>query len=701
MIGRRSMMKKLLLCVVTISVFVAFNDLAMADTDDTVTTNNVSLYSDPLGDHNPLDDLICDYDLTGTATTAAVIWYKNERPLMVLYMPFEGDVDEIAGPHAQMDYSGNNVAITISGDPIWDPSGGHDGNGAFLFNGNDYLSAGSVFPTQSSYTKTAWVYRTGTSYNNIISSETHERFNHSFKVNPDGRLSAGHNTGASMVRDPDPLPSNEWVFVAVTYDYNPETGSGLMTLYRNGTPVDETTLTGDDAIVTDGTVLIGAMQYNWEWVGAIDDVRIYDYALSDAQIAAMYNDGAYTINIINAIEITAGEQWYADVIPFSASNQGEAQRSNPAVIGDFDGDGFPNDGDNCPHTANSDQLDTDGDGLGDACDPCPNDATNDTDSDGVCQDVDNCPAVADPDQTDNDSDGLGNPCDTCPDDPANDADSDGICGNVDNCPAIANLDQTDADEDGTGDACDACPNDAANDADGDGACAGVDNCPTIANPEQVDADVDGLGDACDVCPSDAANDADGDGVCGNFEQGPAGNDTAYDGNNDGTPDSEQSNVYSLPTYDSQSYATLAAPDTVALVDVQGIANPSPDDAPENIAFEFGFFRFSINGVADGDATTVTLYLPEGSEFDTYYKFGPTPDDNTDHWYIFMYDGQTGAEINDNVITLHFIDGQRGDDDLTANGTIIDDGAPGSLLLFSSSGGGGGDGGGCFISQSHP
>ena len=36
---------------------------------------------------------------------------------------------------------------------------------------------------------------------------------------------------------------------------------------------------------------------------------------------------------------------------------------------DSDGDGIPDDEDNCPDVANPDQLDTDGDGIGDACEP--------------------------------------------------------------------------------------------------------------------------------------------------------------------------------------------------------------------------------------------------------------------------------------------------------------------------------------------
>ena len=105
------------------------------------------------------------------------------------------------------------------------------------------------------------------------------------------------------------------------------------------------------------------------------------------------------------------------------------------------------------------------------------------------------------------------------------------------------------------------------------------------------------------------------------------------------------------------------------------------------------FKFTINLQNPGDAAAVSLYLPAGANPNTYYRYGPTPSDATDHWYEFLYDGQTGAEINGNVITLHFVDGIRGDDDLTVDGTIIDAGGPGVL---SQSSGGGSSGGGCFI-----
>ncbi len=180
---------------------------------------------------------------------------------------------------------------------------------------------------------------------------------------------------------------------------------------------------------------------------------------------------------------------------------------DPAT-GDDDGDGVPDDCDNCPDLFNVAQFDGDGDGLGDGCDNCPNDLNpnqidsdgdglgnvcddcafdplgTDTDSDGVCDAEDNCPNVANPDQTESDGDGLGDVCD--------------------NCPAVSNVDQFDGDEDSIGELCDPCPLQIGlPDADGDAVCDTADNCPNTSNPGQLDFDADGYGNDCDNCPTTA------------------------------------------------------------------------------------------------------------------------------------------------------------------------------------------------------
>jgi hypothetical protein len=166
--------------------------------------------------------------------------------------------------------------------------------------------------------------------------------------------------------------------------------------------------------------------------------------------------------------------------------------TNSLSITDTDGDGFPDESDNCPAVPNTDQTDTDGDGIGDACDP-------DRDGDGFDNSVDNCPAVPNTDQTDTDGDGIGDACDP-------DRDGDGFDNSVDNCPNTPNTDQADSDGDGIGDACDTTPN---GDRDGDGVDDLADNCPDTSNPGQEDTDDDGIGDACDTTPN---GDRDGDGV---------------------------------------------------------------------------------------------------------------------------------------------------------------------------------------------
>jgi hypothetical protein len=83
-------------------------------------------------------------------------------------------------------------------------------------------------------------------------------------------------------------------------------------------------------------------------------------------------------------------------------------------VPDTDGDGIPDDVDNCAYTPN-DQTDADGDAVGDACDNCPqtdNSDQADLDLDGIGDACDNCPADANSDQADGDSDGEGDVCES-------------------------------------------------------------------------------------------------------------------------------------------------------------------------------------------------------------------------------------------------------------------------------------------------
>lgn len=149
-----------------------------------------------------------------------------------------------------------------------------------------------------------------------------------------------------------------------------------------------------------------------------------------------------------------------------------------------------------------------------------------------------------------------------------------------------------------------------------------------------------------------------------------------DGNQDGTPDVEQSNVASFVSQ-AGPYVTLAAAADLEFSYVSSGPVPSPADAPAGVTFDLGFFDFELRNLAIGTATVVDLLVPDSQIATGYWKFGSTPDDPLPHWYRFDFDGTTGAEFLDGGrrVRLHFVDGGRGDDDLTANGVIVDPGAP--------------------------
>lgn len=117
------------------------------------------------------------------------------------------------------------------------------------------------------------------------------------------------------------------------------------------------------------------------------------------------------------------------------------------------------------------------------------------------------------------------------------------------------------------------------------------------------------------------------------------------------------------------------------------------DSDPGADYPYGLIEFTLGNNCGGSppaninitpiSSTVTLSFYKTSDHASldltglvYRKYGRTPDNTEPHWYDFTYDGQTGAEINGNQVTLHFIDGDRGDDDLQLNGTIVDQGGPG-------------------------
>ena len=158
-----------------------------------------------------------------------------------------------------------------------------------------------------------------------------------------------------------------------------------------------------------------------------------------------------------------------------------------------------------------------------------------------------------------------------------------------------------------------------------------------------------------------------------------GGSSTGDGNGDGIPDRQQADVASLPNAVDGGYLTLVSNNGSRLQAVKAI---SPTIAlPPGLSVPQGLISFQSTALGAGASYSVTLILHTGTPPDSYWKYGPTPDDPTDHWYDFDYDGETGAIIAGKRITLYFVDGKRGDADLNANGSLRDPGGPVQRIVY--------------------
>jgi hypothetical protein len=205
-------------------------------------------------------------------------------------------MNDYAATMAVLDSSGNdNNGTSRQNTSVLHTTGKIDG--ALTFNGSsDYVNIGNVIP-RAAYTKVAWVNRNdvSTAYNNIVSSGDATSHALYAPYNRQFRLCAGH-TGDyyDTVKDTQPLAAGVWYFVAVTYD--PNVSSGKMVLYKNGVEVNEASnvpLPGAGSTQT----CIGKFSTNYYMNGAIDNVMIFNRALTADEIAALYNksNGTETI----------------------------------------------------------------------------------------------------------------------------------------------------------------------------------------------------------------------------------------------------------------------------------------------------------------------------------------------------------------------------------------------------------------------
>ena len=200
---------------------------------------------------------------------------------LVAYYPFTGNAD---------DGSGNNLHGTVNG-PVLTADRFNNENSAYSFDGVDdviEVSDNSLLDITEQISLAAWIYPTSQKTQMIIRKgatvtpsppyglSLSGTGNIVFDLSPNGQLTQLVKTGYSL---------NEWSFIVGTYD------GTMMKLYVNGN-LEETLSVSGSLNENNNVLLLGTRLRltSDTFEGILDDIRIYNKALSEGEIDDLYNE---------------------------------------------------------------------------------------------------------------------------------------------------------------------------------------------------------------------------------------------------------------------------------------------------------------------------------------------------------------------------------------------------------------------------
>lgn len=215
---------------------------------------------------------------------------------LVAYYPFDGNANDI---------SGNGHHGTIHGNVTLTTGRKNDSNGAYQFPGQamNYISVpNSSDLNNDSFTINAWVYTDKNDYNkNYIVDKGRDINVGTYRLGVDGVGACtkyNGTNGASVKRIPE---VRQWHMITGTVTGN------KAKFYIDGKLAAENTLTTNFKCNTSDPLTIGMHYYNgcpsgwaYAYYGKIDDLSIFNRALSSEEIAELYDfNGDYQISTQN------------------------------------------------------------------------------------------------------------------------------------------------------------------------------------------------------------------------------------------------------------------------------------------------------------------------------------------------------------------------------------------------------------------
>jgi hypothetical protein len=256
--------------------------------EDTTTPYSISWLSTSVA-NGPYTLSARARDLAGNATTATAVSVTVSNSALPADLIAAYSFNEGTGPSAS-DRTGKGHAGTISG-AAWTALGRY-GN-ALTFD-NDWVAVADAndLDFTTGMTLEAWVYPTASgsgSWRNVIikeraGGEVYNLYGNADTDAPTAYVVRGAAPGVPLdARGTSSLPLNAWSHLAVTFD------NATLRIFVNGVQVGTRAVAGP-LLTSTGTLRIGGNSIWGEYfAGVIDEVRIYNRALTTTEIQADMN----------------------------------------------------------------------------------------------------------------------------------------------------------------------------------------------------------------------------------------------------------------------------------------------------------------------------------------------------------------------------------------------------------------------------
>jgi len=208
--------------------------------------------------------------------------------------------DEGTGATAYDNVGTNNG--TLMNSPTWQTSPNCVSGSCLGFNGsNSYVNIknNSQLQLVANMTVEFWINPTNLAAGrqNILDKAYGGEF--SFTQEPEGGINYFYGTSGGLA-DPyqafgvTPVVQGQWQHFVLVRDFT----NSKLSWYRNGSLVSSTPTVYSSAAASAYDVRIGLGYTGVYYNGSIDDVRIYDYALTDSQVRQHYNAGLNRLGLV-------------------------------------------------------------------------------------------------------------------------------------------------------------------------------------------------------------------------------------------------------------------------------------------------------------------------------------------------------------------------------------------------------------------